>query len=209
LSPPCSDIGEGNNISEESQSLMLQSLLSSLLRKVNLVVQEGDYDNDDEQTLVKLILCHSENSLSRLIEKVDATDLQVREIRKHLDQIDLLGSASELNLNNNTNERNANNKIGLSHDIFSLIMIKKIICLSWMFSILSFSFQVALLVLVFQSQLDSWNLGTPWNAPYTVTDSVRTSQILAIFITVGISKDVYIPIKLLISPFMVYKRTIL
>jgi hypothetical protein len=200
LSPPRSDIGEGNNISEESQSLMLQSLLSNLLRKVNPVVQEGDYDNDDEQTLVKLILGHSENSLSRLIEKVDATDLQVKAIRNYLNQIDSLGSASELNLNNNTNERNANNKIGLSHDIFSLMMIEKFISLSWMFSVLSFSFQVALLVLVFQSQLDSWNLGTPWNVPYTVTDSVRTSQILAIFITVGISEDVYIPIKLLISP---------
>lgn len=83
----------------------------------------------------------------------------------------------------------------LTHDIYSLMMIKRIFSKSWIFAMFIFTIQVCLLALIFQNQISSSVGSTIFNVPFKVTLGVRVAQFLAIFISIMISYDILMPIK--------------
>jgi len=83
----------------------------------------------------------------------------------------------------------------LAGDIFTLMTTERVFTKSWFFGLVTFFLQMALLILIFIYQLSQGNGSTPFDIPYTVSVEAHIAQFLAIFVSVGTSKDVVMPVK--------------
>ena len=81
----------------------------------------------------------------------------------------------------------------LTEDTYTLMMITKMFHKSWNFGFVIFVIQFSLLGLIFWSA--GFNGGTFFDIPFRVEPDMRVAQFIAIFITVMISYDVFMPIK--------------
>ncbi len=84
----------------------------------------------------------------------------------------------------------------ISSDTFTLMMISKPFHKSWNFGFAIFLIQIALLSLIFSSGGGFLSGGTFSDTiPFKVPSETRASQFIAIFITIMISHDIFMPIK--------------
>lgn len=88
---------------------------------------------------------------------------------------------------------------GLSHDTFSLLKVKPILSLSWLFSLSIYSLQTLLLTMILLQQIQEGENSTPFNIPFKVDPMVRAGQSFAIVVTVALSRDIFMPIRELSS----------
>jgi hypothetical protein len=108
---------------------------------------------------------------------------------------------AELHQLNPSSEQTSNDKDGLltnlSEDTYTLMMTKRICSRSWFFGLIIFAIQMGLLFLIFEDQV---GIETPigklfFSIPFKVSDNVRAAQFLAIFISIMISSDIFMPMK--------------
>jgi hypothetical protein len=83
----------------------------------------------------------------------------------------------------------------LSEDTYTLMMTKKIFSRSWFFGFAMFIIQITLLGLIFHDQIRSSQKSTLFDIPFKVSNDVRIAQFLAIFLSIMISYDIFMPIK--------------
>jgi hypothetical protein len=86
----------------------------------------------------------------------------------------------------------------LAGDIFTLMTTKEIFSKSWIFGILTFCLQISLLILIFEYQLSQGQeTRTIFGAPFYVSPETYFAQFLAIIVSIMLSKDVVMPIKVM------------
>ena len=96
---------------------------------------------------------------------------------------------------NHNDQRNNQSHASLSADTYTLMMTKQPLSKSWLFGVLIFITQITLLGLIFANQISTSIEDTIFGVPFKVDNSVRVSQFLAIFITIMISYDIFMPIR--------------
>eukprot|EP00979_Chaetoceros_neogracilis_P002892 scaffold481_cov250-Chaetoceros_neogracile.AAC.2 len=78
----------------------------------------------------------------------------------------------------------------LPKDTYTLMMIYNPLTPAWNIGILSFAFQILLLILIWISQVSEGDGSTPFNVPFKVTDAVRIGQFAVIFLCLLTQDDV-------------------
>lgn len=84
---------------------------------------------------------------------------------------------------------------GLGHDTFSLLKVKRVMSFSWLFTMLVYSLQVALLFMILAEQFSAGEDSTPFGMPFRVDTSVRIGQIIGVLVTISLGRDIFLPIK--------------
>ncbi len=95
---------------------------------------------------------------------------------------------------------------GLGHDTFSLLKVKPVMSLSWLFTIIIYSIQVALLIMILTEQFSAGRASTPFGMPFRVDASVRIGQIIGVLVTISLSRDIFLPIKELQTLWFTHKQ---
>lgn len=95
---------------------------------------------------------------------------------------------------------------GLGHDTFSLLKVKPVSSLSWLFTTVVYVIQVMLLGMIFLVQSSQGDGSTPFDIPFSVTWSVRLGQIIAVLVTITLSRDIFLPIKELSTLWFSYEH---
>jgi hypothetical protein len=78
----------------------------------------------------------------------------------------------------------------LPKDTFTLMMVYNPLTPAWNIGILSFAFQMLLLILIWISQVSEGDGSTPFNVPFKVTDAVRLGQFAVILVCLLSQDDV-------------------
>ena len=83
----------------------------------------------------------------------------------------------------------------LSQDTFSLMKISSICSFSWLFAIFVFIIQIVLFAMIFAQQSRGLFRPREIQIPLTVDSFTFIGQLMAIVVTVALSKDLFIPIR--------------
>eukprot|EP00979_Chaetoceros_neogracilis_P004274 scaffold752_cov196-Chaetoceros_neogracile.AAC.9 len=78
----------------------------------------------------------------------------------------------------------------LPSDTFTLMMVYNPLTPAWNIGILSFAFQMLLLILIWISQVSEGDGSTPFNVPFKVTDAVRIGQFAVVLVCLLSQDDV-------------------
>jgi hypothetical protein len=140
--------------------------------------------------------------------KEELNDLTSRLVGNHFsnnNNNNMLGEEHNSNGNRNApqfrtidplpNDDRQSQTASLSADTYTLMMTKEAFCRSWFFGLTIFGIQITLLGLICHDQVKSSQGSSIFNIPFKVSSDVRISQFLAIFLSIMISYDIFMPIK--------------
>ncbi len=169
-----------------------QALLEIIQREVSKAVVEIKKELDE---VVQESVGMKEN-IAMVLEQI--AEMRVR--GEFLSRSDLKGGSrstddDEENMYEEIQYRRDYVESSLSEDVYTLMMTNSLYRKSWWFGFVIFVLQITLLSIIFHIQLRSSIGSTPFDVPFQVTGDVRASQILAIFIAIMISRDIFMPIK--------------
>ena len=173
---------------EEKESLLMNSNIYKQLKEELLIETTAKADEAMKIAVeAKQEAAAAWNEVTRVVRENLVATVDEREIFAMQDS----GHPRQ----SNRDEKKGETKSLLSEDSYTLMMIKAPFTKSWCLGFAIFIIQIILLILIFQGELSTSKNSTIFDVPFQVSNSVRTGQFLAIFISILISHDILMPIK--------------
>ncbi len=97
-------------------------------------------------------------------------------------------------------------EIGLGHDTFSLLKVRPVKSAAWLFTMLVYITQVILLGMIFLSQYSEGTDSSPFGIPFQIPTNVRWGQVIALLVTITLSRDIFLPFKELTTLWYSHKE---